>query len=91
MHFLLDILAKPLRIIYIFAVLFLIHPVIADEKKIETVDLDSVKKIGQMKQITMNTCSEVQEVSAKKIYHHQIAIAMDVIIMVPINHLGENS
>ena len=44
MHFLLDILAKSLRIIYIFAVLFLIHPVIADEKKIETVDLDSVKK-----------------------------------------------
>jgi hypothetical protein len=44
MHFLLNILAKSLRIIYIFAVLFLIHPVIADEKKIETVDLDSVKK-----------------------------------------------
>lgn len=44
MEFLLNILAKSLRIIYIFAVLFLIHPVIANEKKIETVDLDSVKK-----------------------------------------------
>ena len=44
MHFLLDTLAKPLRFIYIFAVLFMIHPVLADEKKIETVDLESVKK-----------------------------------------------
>ena len=44
MHFLLDISAKPLKIIYILAALFLIHPVIADEKKIETVDLESVKK-----------------------------------------------
>ena len=44
MHYLLDILAKPLRIICISAALFLIHPVIADEKKIETVDLESVKK-----------------------------------------------
>ena len=44
MHFLLYTLAKPLRIIYILAVLFLIHPVIANENKIETVDLESVKK-----------------------------------------------
>ena len=44
MHFLLNILAKPLRIIYILAALFLIHPVIANEKKIEAVDLESVKE-----------------------------------------------
>ena len=44
MHFLLYTLAKPLRIIYILAVLFLIHPVLANENKIETVDLESVKK-----------------------------------------------
>ena len=44
MHFLLNIFGKPLGFIYIFAVLFLTHPVIADEKKIETVDLESVKK-----------------------------------------------
>ena len=44
MHFLLDTLAKPLGIIYILAVLFLIHPVIANENKIETVDLESVKE-----------------------------------------------
>ena len=44
MHFLLDTLAKPLRIIYILAALFLIHPEIANENKIETVDLESVKK-----------------------------------------------
>ena len=44
MHFLLDISANPFRNIYILAALFLIHPVIADEKKIETVDLESVKK-----------------------------------------------
>ena len=44
MHFLLDTLAKPLRIIYILAALFLIHPVIANENKIETVDLESVKE-----------------------------------------------
>ena len=43
MHFLLNILAKPLRIIYILAALFLIHPVIANENKIETVGLESVK------------------------------------------------
>jgi len=43
MHFLLDTLAKPLRIIYILAALFLIHPVIANENKIETVGLESVK------------------------------------------------
>lgn len=44
MHFLLDILAKPFGIIYILAALFLIHPVIANENKIETVDLESVKE-----------------------------------------------
>jgi len=43
MHFLLDILAKPFRIIYILAALFLIHPVIANEKEIQTVDIESVK------------------------------------------------
>ena len=44
MHYFFDILAKPLKIICILAALFLIHPVIANENKIETVDLESVKK-----------------------------------------------
>jgi hypothetical protein len=43
MHFLFNILAKSLRIICIFAVLFLIHPVKAVEQKIETINLESVK------------------------------------------------
>ena len=44
MHYFFDILAKHLRIIYILAALFSIHPVIANENKIETVDLESVKE-----------------------------------------------
>jgi len=44
MNFIVDTLTKPLRIIYIFAILFLIHPVLADENRIETTDLESVKK-----------------------------------------------
>ena len=43
MQSLLVILAKPCRVISIFAVLFLIHPVKANEQKIETVNLESVK------------------------------------------------
>ena len=43
MHFLLDTLAQPLKIIYISAALFLIHPVLADENKTEAVNLESVK------------------------------------------------
>jgi len=44
MHSLLDTLAKPLRIIYIFVVLFLIHPVLANGRKTETINLESLKK-----------------------------------------------
>jgi hypothetical protein len=44
MHFLFNILAKPIRVICVFAVLFLIHPVKAVEQKIETINLESVKK-----------------------------------------------
>ncbi len=44
MHILLDTIANPLRIICISAALFLIHPVLADEDRIETIDLESVKK-----------------------------------------------
>ena len=78
MHYLLDILAKPLRIICISAALFLIHPVIADEKKIETVDLESVKK-NWVDEI--NTTEYMQRGSgsfSQKIYHRQIVIAMGV-------------
>ena len=44
MHILLDTIANPLRIICISAALFLIHPVLADENRVETIDLESVKK-----------------------------------------------
>jgi len=44
MNFIVDTLTKPLRIIYIFAILFLIHPVLADERKTETINLESLKK-----------------------------------------------
>ncbi len=43
MHSLFNILAKPIRVICIFAVLFLINPVKAVEQKIETIDLESIK------------------------------------------------
>ncbi len=43
MQSLLVILAKPIRVICIFAVLFLINPVKAVEQKIETIDLESIK------------------------------------------------
>ena len=43
MHSLFNILAMPFRVISVFAVLFLIHPVKANEQKIETVNLESVK------------------------------------------------
>jgi len=43
MHSLFKILAKPIRVICIFAVLFLINPVKAVEQKIETIDLESIK------------------------------------------------
>lgn len=89
-HFLLDISAKPLRIIYILAALFLIHPVIANEKKIETIDLESVKENWVDELITLNICSVVLKAS-NEATTNQIAIAMDVIIMERINHLGENS
>ncbi len=43
MHSLFNILAKPIRVICIFAVLFLINPVKAVEQKIETINLESIK------------------------------------------------
>ncbi|MCP9939775.1 hypothetical protein [Synechococcus sp. Cruz CV12-2-Slac-r] len=44
MHFLLKLLAKTLGISCIPVALLISHPVIANENKIETVDLESVKK-----------------------------------------------
>ncbi len=38
-----NILAKPIRVICVFAVLLLMNPVKANEQKIETVNLESVK------------------------------------------------
>ncbi len=43
MHSLFNILAKPIRVIFVFALLFLINPVKAVEQKIETIDLESIK------------------------------------------------
>ena len=43
MQSLFNILAKPFRVIFVFALLFLIHPVKANEQKIEAVNLESVK------------------------------------------------
>jgi hypothetical protein len=39
-----NILAKPIRVICVFAVLLLMNPVKANEQKIETINLESVKK-----------------------------------------------
>ncbi len=44
MQSLFNIFAKPFRVIFVFALLFLIHPVKANEQKIETINLESVKK-----------------------------------------------
>jgi hypothetical protein len=44
-----------------------------------------------MKQTTLNISSNSQEVSTKKIYHHQIAIAMAAIIMVQTSPHGKNA
>jgi len=44
MHFLLKSLATTLGISCIPVALLMIHPVIANENKIETIDLESVKK-----------------------------------------------
>jgi hypothetical protein len=44
MHFLLKSLATTLGISCIPVALLIIHPVIANENKIETIDLESVKK-----------------------------------------------
>lgn len=38
-----NIFAKPFRVIFVSALLFLIHPVKANEQKIEAVNLESVK------------------------------------------------
>ncbi len=91
MHFLLKSLATTLGISCIPVALLIIHPVIANENKIETIDLESVKKIGWMNETTLNICNEFQEVSAPKTYHHQIAIAMAAIIVVQISHHGKNA
>lgn len=44
MHSPWNILATPIRVICVFAVLLLMNPVKANEQKIETVNLESVKK-----------------------------------------------
>jgi hypothetical protein len=44
MHFLFNISTKPIRVICVFAVLLLMNPVKANEQKIETINLESVKK-----------------------------------------------
>ena len=44
MHFLFNISTKPIRFICVFAVLLLMNPVKANEQKIETINLESVKK-----------------------------------------------
>jgi predicted membrane protein len=43
MQSLFNIFAKPIRVIFVFALLFLINPVKAVEQKIETIDLESIK------------------------------------------------
>ncbi len=43
MQSLFNIFAKPFRVIFVSALLFLIHPVKANEQKIEAVNLESVK------------------------------------------------
>jgi hypothetical protein len=44
MHSPWNILATPIRVICVFAVLLLMNPVKANEQKIETINLESVKK-----------------------------------------------
>lgn len=43
MQSLFNIFAKPFRVIFVSALLFLIHPVKGNEQKIEAVNLESVK------------------------------------------------
>ncbi len=43
MHFLFNNSTKPIRVICVFAVLLLMNPVKANEQKIETIDLESIK------------------------------------------------
>lgn len=43
MQSLFNIFAKPFRVIFVSALLFLIHPVKANEQEIEAVNLESVK------------------------------------------------
>ena len=84
-------IAKPLRIIYIFAILFLIHPVLADERKTETINLESLKK-NWVDEI--NNTEYIQQLPgsfSQKIYHHQIAIAMAAIVMVQTSPHGKNA
>ncbi len=44
MHFLFNNSTKPILVICVFAVLLLMNPVKANEQKIETINLESVKK-----------------------------------------------
>jgi predicted membrane protein len=44
MHSLFNILAKPIRVSFVFAVLLLMNTVKANEQKIDTINLESVKK-----------------------------------------------
>lgn len=46
MHSLWNILATAIRVSCVFAVLLLMNPVKANEQKIETINLDQLRKIG---------------------------------------------